>query len=416
MQQPLDLFISETSVSNKHGLGITLQRVLGEELGCIKRFIHFGPFAKAYPPIENVRRRCRFFYGPLDVEIIGPMMTGRFGGWCRDTPIEQWIHSQLAAYRTALMFPKKEQLKALICPQGLISILMLEALKKRRPVRYVTWIMDEHLLQYQSGKWAYPGRLAEIMRRHLCEADTVVAISPALAQFYEDEFGVHSEVLFGPGDPQNEPIYDLPRGERPLRIGYFGSIWQWQHDALAKFAQALRPGKEALHIYSLHAHLPKELRIPAVTLMKPVPKERITEAMREYDAVLIPIGFQESQRKFSEFNIATKMSESLACGTQTIVFGPPYAAMVQFLKDTGAACVLTDETMSRWPGVAEDLINPDYRRRLLDAAAELVRGCLTTYAMRAKWLRIKGKLYSHEGAESAAPYQENIPAYAAHSH
>ena len=392
MASPFDLFISETAVSDKHGVGITLQRILGDEITAIKRFVHFGPFAKSHPAIESIRRKCRLFYGPLDVEIIGPLMSGRLGGWCRDTRLEQWMHSSLAATRTAMMFPADRPVKVLACPQGIISVLTLEALKRKRDVRYITWVMDDHLLRYESGKWAYPAPIAEAMRRHFCEARAVIAISPVLAEQYAQAYGIRPEVLFGPGDPEGEPAYQSKSNGKPLKVGYFGSLWQWQSEALVKFAKALRAGEEVLHVFSLQPSLPKELQIPSVKLMNPVPREQIVQKMREYDAVLIPIGFQESQRKFSEFNIATKMSECLASGTQTIVFGPPYAAMVRYLQGTEAACVITDESMACWPQIADRLRNKESRRQMLDAASKLVESGLTTSAMRAKWRRTAGKL------------------------
>ena len=385
MASPFDLFISETAVSDKQGVGITLQRILGDEISSIKRFVHFGPFAKLYPAVERIRRKCRLFYGPLDVDIVAPLMTGRLSGWCRDTWLERWMHSSLAATRTAMMFPADRPLNALVCPQGIISVLTLEALKRKRDVRYITWVMDDMLLRYGSGQWGYPDSIAETMRRHLCDAAAVIAISPVLAEYYERAYGVRAEVLFGPGNLEREPAYQNASNGEPLKVGYFGSIWQWQHDALVKFAKALRVGKEVLHVFSLHSSLPKELQLPSVKLMNPVPKEQIAEKIREYDAVLIPIGFQESQRKFSEFNIATKMSECLASGTQTIVFGPPYAAMVRYLQGTEAACVITDESMASWPQIAEGLRNKDSRRKMLDAACKLVQAGLTTSAMQVKW-------------------------------
>jgi hypothetical protein len=392
MTKAFDLFISETAVSNAHGVGITLQRILGNEVESIKRFIHFGPFAKAHPALPSIQRKCRYFYGPLDVDIIGPLMTGRLGGWCRDSRLERWLHSSLAAARTATMFPADRSLNALVCPQGIISILTLEALKRKRQVKYVTWFMDDHLLEHKSGKWGYPASIAEIMRRHLCEARAVVAISPVLASFYEQQFGVKPEVLFGPGDLDGDAGLLAPVPDGLVRIGYFGSVWQWQLDALIRFARALRPGKEVLHVFSLQSTLPKQLQIPTVKLQNPVPKEQISETMRNYDAVIIPVGFHESQRKYSEFNIATKMSECLASGTQTIVFGPTYSAMARYLQGSGAAHVLTDESLANWPEVARKLRDPDSRRQMLDSALELVHDELSTKAMKTKWRSISESL------------------------
>src|SRR5262245_23595055 len=114
--------------------------------------------------------------------------------------------------------------------------------------------------------------------------------------------------------------------------------------------------------------------------------------MREYDAVLLPISFAETERHLSEFNIATKMSECLASGTVTLVVGPEYAAMVRFLQPTGAACVITDRSLADWPRVAGKLKDPAYRRQVLDAAKDLVQKELSTSVMRSRWRTAVNKL------------------------
>ena len=105
-------------------------------------------------------------------------------------------------------------------------------------------------------------------------------------------------------------------------------------------------------IYSQESELPRELRVPTVELKGVVAKEAVIRMMRSFDAVLIPMDASPAQRHLTGFNISTKMAECLASGTLTIAFGPTYAAMVQYLQTSGAACVLTDELLPEWPAVA----------------------------------------------------------------
>jgi hypothetical protein len=107
--------------------------------------------------------------------------------------------------------------------------------------------------------------------------------------------------------------------------------------------------------------------------------------MREYDAVLLPISFAETERHLSEFNIATRMSECLASGTVTLVVGPPYAAMVRFLQRTGAAYLLTDPSLSNLPDLFNKLRRSDFRRSVLERAQQLVQAELSTSIMRKRW-------------------------------
>jgi len=94
----------------------------------------------------------------------------------------------------------------------------------------------------------------------------------------------------------------------------------------------------------------------------------------------------------TEFNIATKMSECLASGTVTVVVGPEYAAMVRFLEPTGAACLLTNETLPTLPVLLRNIIDVNYRRSVIEQARKLVLAQLSTAVMRNRWLTGVGAL------------------------
>jgi hypothetical protein len=108
--------------------------------------------------------------------------------------------------------------------------------------------------------------------------------------------------------------------------------------------------------------------------------------------VVVPASFLDVERNLTELNIATKMSECLASGTVTIVCGPPYAAMVRYLKDTGAAHCLTDPSPDAWRAVALAARDAAARRRMLDAATQLVQRELSTQVMYGRWRSAVEKL------------------------
>jgi hypothetical protein len=107
--------------------------------------------------------------------------------------------------------------------------------------------------------------------------------------------------------------------------------------------------------------------------------------MRSYDGVLVPIGFGDTERNLTEFNIATKLSECLASGTVTLVYGPPFAAMVRLLHGPGAAHVMTERALSEWPDVAAAVRDAATRRRVLNGAREFVRRHASSGIMRERW-------------------------------
>jgi glycosyltransferase involved in cell wall biosynthesis len=268
-----------------------------------------------------------------------------------------------------------------------LSLLTIQHLRGTGDVRYVTWMMDDHLLRYKNGAWQYPPDIWKLMSDHLRAASQVFVISPSLGEFYRREFGVGYTVLFGPADPIAEPVWQA-LSKSGARLGYFGSIAEWQLDGLTKLARLLGPVNATLDVFSSISHLPSSLQLPGVTLRPQVASDAVIHKMRMYDAVVLPIGFSDTVRHLSEFNIATKMSECLASGTATLVVGPQHAAMVRFLEPYNAAWIESEATTGSVAANILSLLNTESRLERLANARDLVKRVLSTTAMRQTWLSV----------------------------
>lgn len=394
MEPLLDFYLSEMTVSDRHGGGITLQRILGDDLERIGSYIHLASSVTEFQPIPSLAPKSSFFektFFERDTvrSVIGCRPSHFLYNRTRPIRAASWADT------IARQFDGRGELTGLVCPQGTEAVATLEKLKRHHTVKYVTWLMDDHATAWRANRWRYPAGFRNIFAKHLREASTVFAISPVLAEHYRSEFGVKCDVLFGPGDPNGPPEYTPPSTDGVLKIGYFGRIWKWQLDALAVIARALDPSRERLHIYGNDTSLPSELQLPAVELKGRLPMDRVIQTMRAYDAVVVPASFFEHERNLTELNIATKMSECLASGTLTVVCGPPYAAMVRYLQDTGAALCLTDPSPAAWPAIADAIRHPENRRRMLDAAASLVQRELSTEVMRGRWHAAVDRIHDH---------------------
>lgn len=388
----LDFYLSEISISDGHGGGISLQRVLGDDVGLIGQFLHLSRFADEVPPTPLVRARSRTVLGPCESDRSRRWLGYETSDWLFRHRWGTRFHGRVAAREMAGSVRGGRGLRLLVCPQKAVSLRAVEELKRVAPVRYITWFMDDHLVSRRNGRWVYPRDVRRDMGRHLREASTVFVISPALGALYEREFGVASEVLFSPADPGGEAMYEPPSGEGPLTIGYFGRVWEWQLHEIIQFASALRQGREVLHIYSPDTAFHDQLRLPTIELKGGLPPADVSGQMRHYDAVLVPIGFGDGERNLTEFNIATKLSECLTSGTPTIVYGPAHAAMVKLLHGSGAAYVLTGQDLRDWPSVAGQLKNVEERRAVLDAAGRFARDHASFAIMRSRWHRAVERL------------------------
>ncbi len=384
----LDFYMSEMSVSDHHGGGLTLQRVLGDELDRIKLFAHVSRFASEYPVAGKLKPRTLDLPFWPETQAARTILGCRPMNWIARSPMAQRNHGRRCAMKIAASLMNNNELsRGLICPQGALSLYATEALARLHCIEYVTWVMDDHLVRWRSGAWHYPPGIEPLFARHLQKARHVFVISPTMGEFYRERFRVNSSVLFGPTDWVGTPDAEAPPGQPCLRLGYFGAVGTWQIDALALLARNLVVSNASLDIYSGRTVLPPELQFPNVHLRNRISATEVVKTMSAYDAVVLPISFRPEMRHMTEFNIATKMSECLGSGTVTLALGPAYSAMVRYLQSHKAAVVVTEPSDTSVCHALTRLRKREARHSPLEAARHLVENHLSTVAMRAEWNR-----------------------------
>lgn len=382
-----DFYLSEMSVSDFHGGGLTMQRILGEDINKIKLFAHVSRFAKDLPANEQLLSRCLDLDVPWESNavkrVIGSTRTARLSK-------NRFLLRKRAVISANILHKKlgssKEEVRGLVCPQGLNSLLTMEELKKQRKVRYISWVMDDHLVKWHNGKWCYSSIVESVFGKHLREAEHVFVISSVMQDFYRKTFGIESTVLFGSSDFENDAAQPINKQTNRLKLGYFGAVAEWQIDALEGVSKALKAANAELDIYSGVPNLPDELNQKGVCFKGRLKASQVLPVMKTYDAILLPISFKSKLRNMSEFNIATKLSECLASGVPTLAVGPDYAAMIQFLKLHNAAVLCTSEGETDIVKSLNNLRDPAIVASILSNAHSLVRDHLGSASMRGKWL------------------------------
>ena len=388
----LDFYLSEMAVSDVTGGGLTLLRILGDDVDGIQLFAQIHPYGhlegadRPDSPAEMVRTRCldlppMWMTTPPARRLLGC----RTAYWLAQRPVLRRWHARGVAARIAARLPDDSRpLCGLVCPQHAASLYVLERLRGIRHIEYVTWVMDDHLVRWRDGAWCYPPHIEKLFARHLRNAHAVFVISPVMADLYHKRFGVESRVLFSPADPpsQSSPLPQADGG--PLRLAYFGAVDSWQIDALTLVSDNLSP-PASLEIFTGLTELPEPLRRDTVRLKGRIPADQVMATMRQYHAVVLPISFSPDQRNMSELNIATKMSECLASGTVTLAVGPPYAAMIRYLQQHSAAICVTQPSADAMGDAFATLGDPQQRAVIATNARTLARQHLSTAAMRAVW-------------------------------
>ena len=389
----LDFYLSEMAVSDATGGGLTVLRILGDDVDAIRLFVHLHPYGHlegaARPDTPAERCRSRSLDLPplwLTTPPARRLLGCRPAYWLSRQPLARRHHAcKLAAMITQRLPVTNRPLHAFVSPQHAPSLYVLDALRKVREVDYVTWIMDDHLVRWHDGAWVYPPHTEELFANHLRHARAVFVISPAMADFYQRRFGVSSRVLFGPADSAPLDQTPPPPNGNELHLAYFGAISEWQLDALEIVARQCADTGTTLDIYSGMPNLPASLALSGVRFMGRISADQVAATMRGYHAVLLPISFLPAMRNMSELNIATKMSECLASGTPTLAIGPPYAAMIRFLQEHSAALCVTSPDAQPMRDALATLRNPDTRAAIAANARAVASTQLTTAAMRAVW-------------------------------
>jgi hypothetical protein len=277
-----------------------------------------------------------------------------------------------------------QQTKLLVCPQAEITLIVLEELRKRASISYITWMMDDHLVRWSDGQWVYPAGVGERMHLHLNAAERVHVISPAMQRFYKERFGVDSTVLCGPATPTYS--YQTHPTGKHLRLAYFGSLGRWQNDALTVLVPALRTGEISLDIFTHNPELiPSPLKIAGTRLHPGVGASAVLPLSGTYDAVVLPISFRNELRNMSFFNIATKFSECMASGVPTLIIGPGDAIMVEIATKHGAGVIINQCDADSLENALADLRNPSRRAKVVAAALALAHKEFSDATMQSRW-------------------------------
>lgn len=345
------------NVSSKHGGGLTLMRILGGDLDEFDFFISPVEYpVRGFDTISQVKEReLNLWENPGD---FSPRpMPKRFSA--------DYIKNQI---RRVLRFPNPKFInwdyyrkyytdhlsknldltngRFLVVPQNIHSVILSNQLFLHAGIRYATWVMDDNILRYDpAGRtfhYPYPKDYQRQFKFHLQNAKHVFVISENMGRFYREKFGVDSTVLFSPSDHSGDISARESNYGLPIRLCHFGRVWEWPLDAVELFAARLEELEATLDIYS-HYPLKGALKDNRrVSIREPVEGFQVKKAMAGYDAVTIFYGFSDAVRPWSQLNISTKMSESLASGLPAVFVGPEWGAMSDWVKKHQCGILITD--------------------------------------------------------------------------
>ena len=381
----LEGFLSEMSAEPIHGGGITIHRVLEDDILSIKWYAKILQYSsEPWPSYDASVKSYVFPWWQLD-SMLSPLL-GR-------SRAHRVAYSRLMRY----LFAKKIGLRlariqslsnsnVLVCPQSELALHVCNMIHEKYSINYITWIMDDHLVRWIDGQWRYPAGIELLFTKHLQCAKAVVVISEEMRDFYRNRFNVDSTVIHAPA-PATSTNSNLPPDLcEPIRLVYFGGLGPWQNDALELVIPSLLQGECLLDIYTRQEHLlPKSLNLPSVCLRSPVSPDQVHDIAKDYHAAILPVSFNSETRQMSYFNIATKFAECMSGPIPTLLIGPADAAMCKVASMHKCAFMVTSVDPRAMSNELSRLRIQTARISILERAHQLAENELSSDVFRNKW-------------------------------
>ncbi len=379
------------AVSDQHGGGVTLCRVLGRNLD---DFSGLACIADSHVIAPRFSNRAHRWTSVFRTQWSRRLLGCRISEWCFRQRWAEVMYAHRCATSLHRLLPSTaEPVRVLVSPQATLSIRVLNELRRLRKVQYATWIMDDNWVTWNDREltWSYTRSTESLLREHLQNAQIVITISEQMGEHYRRRFGVNFEVLFAPTPFETQPTIDHYVPTR--KLAYFGTLSLWPADALGRLAPFLSENGYSLEIYSRHP-LPAELALPGIKLMPPLAPDDVQSTMRKYDAVLLPIGYSPATASYTYFNVATKMAECLGSGTVTLAVGPAHAAMMQYLDKHDIGLRICDVDAVHVAEALERLAKQELRQQLIERDLAHVAAHLSPHVVQQRWCSIRDRLLS----------------------
>lgn len=237
------------------------------------------------------------------------------------------------------------------------------------PARFRSWAERHFAAAYRSASWRY-------------------CISPAMAEVYEQRYGVQGRVMYPTRDPAN-PVFPEPAPrimvvKSALKFAYAGSIHGESNlQQVLAFAEVARARGHQLLVYSpQHKELTLLARAKGVAadVRAPLPSAELLRRLRsEADCLLVTGSFDPQQRTAVTTLFPSKLADYSATGLPLITWAPEYASITRFVRENAGVAELVTEAEPTATAAAMDRIasSAEYRWRLADTLIAVGRRCFS---------------------------------------
>jgi hypothetical protein len=174
------------------------------------------------------------------------------------------------------------------------------------------------------------------------------------------------------------PLQNKKKNATPI-VSYLGNLGVGRHEPLIEIANALQQ-IDTEFLLDIYGELPnKEVKIAfenclGVRYKGLVPYEEVVQVMHNSDLLVHIENFSEFYKWDLKHAFSTKIADSLGSGTCLFMYGPRGLACTQYLLQTNAACVVTEQSklksqLSKL--LADESLRSSYKSKALKTIGEL---------------------------------------------
>jgi hypothetical protein len=259
-------------------------------------------------------------------------------------------------------------------------------------------------------------QLAEPMRREFDRqfaevfgrANSRLCVSPFMAEMYEKQFGLATDVLYPSRPPGGIEFEEPPRRgaqqSTALTYVFAGSVVSESYGLLLRrLAETLGGRGDRLVLFSnlvVESAAKFGLLQSNVTLHPIVPRDDLIRFLREQaDVLYVPMSFAPQERLSMEISFPSKLADYTAVGLPLLIDGPGYCSAVKWAKlyPTAAEVVENPDDL---PGAIARLAEPSHRERLAQGSIAAGKECFSYERVVALFFQRLCGAEQHEGATS----------------
>lgn len=239
--------------------------------------------------------------------------------------------------------------------------------------------VDDYYIHNRNGGHLF-GRMVHkaflrTVNKTMARASMIFTICESMAREYEAMFGKPCHVLHTSAQKQ-----EMPQNVQSHGISYLGNLGLNRNEQLVQMGRALQkldiPGiPKYIDVYSGERN-PEKLKIltpeNGIRFHGAVSAEKVLEIMQRSMAIIHTESFDPAIQQMTRFSVSTKIADSLMNGPCLIAHGPEGIASMDYLKENGAAYVITDPDALA-EGLTEILTDAALRQRIMANARALAQ-------------------------------------------